>query len=84
MGKKLSKNKGLSASDVQRSSQITQLQPFVIQQVYEAFMDRADKKGRMKINTFKMVYLETNPCADVYNLDMAAERTFCFVLFSCL
>ncbi|CAF0758898.1 unnamed protein product [Rotaria sp. Silwood1] len=52
------------------------LQPFVIQQVYDAFMDRAGKSGKMKINAFKMAYLETNPCANIYNLDMDAERAF--------
>ncbi|CAF0937023.1 unnamed protein product [Rotaria sordida] len=76
MGKNLSKHPTLSSKEVQGYSQMTRLQPYVIQQIYEAFMDRVGKSGRMKINDFKLVYLETNPYANAYNLDMDAERVF--------
>ncbi len=36
----------LSNQQVQSYSQQTQLQPYVIQQIYEAFIDRAGKNGR--------------------------------------
>ncbi len=38
--------KALSNQQIQLFSQMTQLQPFFIQQLYEAFMDRAGKNGR--------------------------------------
>ena len=38
--------KKLSNQEVQAFSQRTQLQPYVIQQIYDAFMDRAGKNGR--------------------------------------
>jgi len=38
----------LSNQQIQQISQQTQLQPFFIQQVYEAFMDRAGKNGRLE------------------------------------
>lgn len=46
MGKMFSKNKKLANQEVQTYSQQTQLQPHVIQQIYEAFMDRAGNNGR--------------------------------------
>lgn len=46
MGKGSSKNAKLSNQQVQAFSQMTQLQPYVIQQIYEAFVDRAGKGGR--------------------------------------
>jgi hypothetical protein len=46
MGQKLSKNRTLSNQQIQLYSQQTQLQPHVIQQIYEAFIDRAGKNGR--------------------------------------
>ena len=46
MGGGASKNPRLSNQQVQIYSQQTQLQPYVIQQIYEAFMDRAGKNGR--------------------------------------
>lgn len=44
MGGKSSKK--LSNKDVQRYVQMTQLQPYVLQQIYGAFVDRAGKNGR--------------------------------------
>jgi hypothetical protein len=38
--------KALSNQQIQLFSQMTQLQPFFIQQLYEAFMDRAGRNGR--------------------------------------
>lgn len=46
MGQRLSKAKPMGNQQVQLYSQQTQLQPVVIQQIYEAFMDRAGKGGR--------------------------------------
>lgn len=46
MGSKLSKPGSLSNQQVQRYSQQTQLQPLVIRQIYDAFIDRAGKGGR--------------------------------------
>lgn len=47
MGSKLTKTGGkLSNQQMQQFSQQTQLQPFFIQQLYEAFIDRAGKNGR--------------------------------------
>jgi hypothetical protein len=47
MGQRLSKNSPvLSNQQLQLFSQQTQLQPFVIQQLYDAFIDRAGKNGR--------------------------------------
>lgn len=43
MGGKTSK---LSNQQVQRFVQLTQLQPYVIQQIYDAFIDRAGRNGR--------------------------------------
>jgi len=47
MGQGFGKGK-LSNQQVQLYSQQTQLQPFVIQQLYEAFIDRAGKNGRLE------------------------------------
>ena len=44
MGSKTSKK--LSNQEVQRFVQQTQLQPYVIQQIYDAFIDRAGRNGR--------------------------------------
>jgi len=46
MGTGAGKNAKLSNQQVQVYSQQTQLQPYVIQQIYEAFIDRAGKNGR--------------------------------------
>ncbi|CAF4779577.1 unnamed protein product [Rotaria socialis] len=71
-----SMGKKLSNKELQLYSQQTQLQPHVIQQLYEAFIDRTGKKGRMTINEFKLAYTQINPYANIYNIDMDAERVF--------
>ncbi|CAF3348095.1 unnamed protein product [Rotaria socialis] len=71
-----SMGKKLSNKELQLYSQQTQLQPYVIQQLYEAFIDRTGKKGRMTINEFKLAYTQINPYANIYNIDMDAERVF--------
>ena len=48
MGKKSSKKQKntLSNQELQNYSQQTRLKPHVIQQIYEAFIDRAGKNGK--------------------------------------
>ena len=46
MGNRLGQKRTLSNQDVQRYSQQTQLQPYVIRQIHDAFIDRAGKDGR--------------------------------------
>ena len=46
MGNRNGSTRPLSNQQIQMLSQQSQLQPFVIQQIYEAFMDRAGKDGR--------------------------------------
>lgn len=59
-------------------SQQTQLQPVVIQQIYEAFMDRAGSGGKMTLYEFKSAYSQINPnaMANPYTMDADAERVF--------
>ncbi|CAF1032332.1 unnamed protein product [Adineta ricciae] len=77
MGGKTSKK--LSNQEVQRFVQQTQLQPYVIQQIYDAFIDRAGRNGRMNLAEFKQTYNQIKPNYDPYNIygnDMEAERIF--------
>ncbi|CAF1213163.1 unnamed protein product [Adineta steineri] len=76
MGSMFGKNKKLSSQQTQLYSQQTQLQPYVIQQIHDAFTDRAGKNGRMNVNEFKIAYPQINPNANMYNMDMDAERFF--------
>ena len=46
MGNRFGQKRTLSNQDVQRYSQQTQLQPYVIRQIHDAFIDRAGKDGR--------------------------------------
>jgi hypothetical protein len=46
MGQAMGGNPTLSNQQIQMISQQTQLQPFFIQQLYNAFIDRAGKNGR--------------------------------------
>ncbi|UJR25004.1 hypothetical protein I4U23_006365 [Adineta vaga] len=71
--------KKLSNQQVQRFVQQTQLQPYVIQQIYDAFIDRAGKNGRMNLGEFKQAYNQIKPNLDPYNIyanDMQAEQIF--------
>jgi len=46
MGSKLAKKGSLSNKDVKKFSELTQLQPYFIRQLYDAFIDRTGKNGR--------------------------------------
>ena len=46
MGNRVGQKRTLSNQDIQRFSQQTQLQPYVIRQIHDAFIDRAGKDGR--------------------------------------
>ncbi|CAF1368373.1 unnamed protein product [Rotaria sordida] len=76
MGNRSDRNQTLSDYDTSILSQQTQLPPHILQQLYEAFMERAGRDGRMTISDFKRAYTEINPNANIYNLDEDAERIF--------
>ncbi|CAF1361492.1 unnamed protein product [Rotaria sordida] len=76
MGNRSDRNQTLSDYDTLILSQQTQLPPHILQQLYEAFMERAGRDGRMTISDFKRAYTEINPNANIYNLDEDAERIF--------
>ncbi|CAF3403181.1 unnamed protein product [Rotaria socialis] len=76
MGIQHSKSRTLTDSDIRLISQQTQLEPHIIQQLYEAFMERAGNDGRMTISDFKKTYTEIDPNANFFTLDNDAERFF--------
>ncbi|CAF0827088.1 unnamed protein product [Adineta ricciae] len=76
MGNQNNRGRTLTDYDIRLFSQQSQLPPHIIQQLYEAFIERAGKDGRMTVSDFKKSYLEINPNASPYNLDSEAERVF--------
>ncbi|CAF3009573.1 unnamed protein product [Rotaria sp. Silwood2] len=76
MGNRSDRNQTLPDYDINVLSQQTQIPPHVLQQIYEAFMERAGNNGRMTVSDFKKTYIEINPNANYFTLDSDAERIF--------
>ncbi|CAF0973293.1 unnamed protein product [Rotaria sp. Silwood1] len=76
MGNRGDKYETLSDNDIQALSAQTQIPPHILQQIYQAFMERAGSDGRMVVTDFKKAYTEINPNANFFTLDSDAERVF--------